>query len=95
MKKISFYELFLYLLAVICFITFLISVSGVLNSISNILFQEPAIEGSLYNSVLYAKRGLVTSIPMIAVSSGLFVFIWKEIKKERKYFLESEKKINS
>lgn len=88
MKKISFLELFLYFICLICFIIAMTCIYGAFSNIGTLLFPDNISETSEYfsDSVIYVKRSLFSQIPMTIISGGIFFYSLKLAIKERTTF---------
>lgn len=89
MKRFNFFDLFIYIICIICFIMFITNVFGIFNNLAEIIFKEEIttkattdyIVSNASSTLLYAKRGLFTNIPMSLISSGIFFYCLNFIKK--------------
>ncbi|MGG5358028.1 MULTISPECIES: hypothetical protein [unclassified Enterococcus] len=77
MKKISFLQLFLFIVCVICFITSLINLSGIFSTLSFLIFPEEEV-----GSLVYVYRNLFVNIPMFAVASSIGLLVFKKVLAE-------------
>lgn len=87
MKRFNLLELFLYGMALICFLVALFSFIGLLNDIATLVFPEVQSSDDMYysvNSDVYLKRGLLSQIPLFILGSTAFVYILKKALKVHK-----------
>lgn len=87
MKRFNLLELFLYGMALICFLVALFSFIGLLNDIATLVFPEVQSSNDTYyaiNSDVYLKRGLISQVPLFFIGSGAFVYILKKAMKVHK-----------
>lgn len=87
MKRFNLLELFLYAMAMICFLVALFSFIGLLNDVASLIFPEVASGNDAYyaaNSDVYLKRGLISQVPLFILGSTAFVYILKKALKVHK-----------
>ena len=91
MKRFNLLELFLYAMAMICFLVALFSFIGLLNDVATLVFPEVSTANDSYyavNSDVYLKRGLISQVPLFFIGAASFVYIVKKaIKVHKEEFL--------
>lgn len=97
-KKFNFFELFLYVLAIICFCLILGNLYGLLDNLATIMFPtlpDPTDTYYTRNDTVWVYRSLVKQIPMLIISSFGFYKSLKIARNERKEITEAKKQLES
>lgn len=80
MKKKDSLEVFLFVICIVCFFIALGSFSSILSDVSQLIFPDSTKDAS-YDSVLYVKRGLFTSIPFLILNASIAIASFKNAMK--------------
>lgn len=80
MKKKDSLEVFLFIICIVCFFIALGSFSSILSDISQLIFPD-SVKDTGYDSVLYVKRGLFTSIPFLILNASIAIASFKNAMK--------------
>lgn len=84
MKKKDSLEVFLFIICIVCFFIALGSFASILSDVSQLIFPESMKDtgyGAGYDSVLYVKRGLFTSIPFLILNASISIASFKNAMK--------------
>lgn len=80
MKKKDSLEVFLFVICIVCFFTALGSFASILSDISQLIFPD-TVKDTSYDSLLYVKRGLFTSIPLLILNASISIASFKNAMK--------------